>query len=214
MSNVRWERMAAASGVVFVPLFIGAGILIGSAGGELVENIDPAIVAQRLADNTGQLFAGATLAGLAAAALLWFAGSLRAILRPGEGTAGRLSAVAFGGGVLGAALIVTAAILSAAAAFDLADHLGLDEAATAVYSLGGGMAFFGTAFALGLLATAASLVMVRTGTFPKWLGIWGLITGIVLVLGWATFFATFIAGAVALLWLIATSIVAVRKVGS
>lgn len=213
MSNVRWEKWAAASGIAFVPLFIGGGIWFGSAGGEFVENVDPAVISARLSENGWKVLVGATLAGLAAAAFLWFAGSLRAILRPAEGGAGRLSAVMFGGGVLGCGIMLLGALLGAEATYDLADHLNLEESATALYSAAGGIAFFGSAFAVGIVATAASLVMLRTGAFPKWLAIWGLVAGILLVLGWATFFATFIAGIAGLIWIVVTSILAIRRAG-
>ena len=42
---------------------------------------------------------GSFLLMLAAVAFIWFAGSLRAVLRRNEGGEGRLSAIAFGGGV-------------------------------------------------------------------------------------------------------------------
>lgn len=214
MATAGWERLAASTGIIFVPLYVGANVLLGGAGGDIAENTPAEVIARRLVENDIQVLAGATLAGLAAVAFLWFAGSLRSVLRNAEGGTGRLSAVTFGGGVATATMLVAGAVIVGSGTFDLADHLGLAEAAAGAYSLAGGFGFFGVAFGLGLTITPASVVGMRTGVLPRWLSIVGLRAGIALVVGWATFFATFIAGALALIWVLITSVLTARRVGS
>src|SRR6185436_13569355 len=94
-------------------------------------------------DNRDEILAGNALVALGAALLLWWLGSLRSYLRAGEGGEGRLSAAAFGGGVLGVALTL------------------------ALFDIGGDLfAIAGVGFAV--LLGAASCSAARSGALPPW----------------------------------------------
>jgi hypothetical protein len=212
MAGDRWEKLAAATGIAFPLLFVGAAFLIGGAGGDTVDPAD--VVAGRLEDNLVMLGVGTAVAALAAVALLWFSGSLRTALRVAEGGQGRLSAVAFGAGVIGAAMILVGALTAGSAGFELADYQGNAEGARAVYGISFVFPFFGVAISLGALLLATGLVSLRTGLFPAWLGWSGAVLGVIFLLGWWTWFIPSFGGILVLLWVIAISIVLIRMVGS
>src|SRR5262249_62303896 len=95
MDDVKWERIGAAAGVLFVIL-----VLIGSfLPGESPPAVDDSArdIARYFHGHSGAIQAGAVIAGLGAIALLWFLGSLWSRLRRPEGTR-RLAAIAAGGG--------------------------------------------------------------------------------------------------------------------
>lgn len=209
MASARWERIAAATGIGFVVLFVAGGILIGGAGGDTG---DPAVVvAKRLLDSDVRVYVGGTLLGVASAALIWFAGSLRAALRRAEGGAGRLSAVAFGAAVAHAAVLVTGATLGAAAVFELADYQKSPETARAIYSIGGTLALLGSSAPFGAMLAAASVVALRTGVLPSWLAWPGAVVGVLMALGWLIWPIAVFGHMLALLWTLVTSIILVRR---
>lgn len=205
------ERLAAATGIVFVAFFVAGGFLVGGAGGDTSDSA--AEVSRRLLDRDAQVYAGATLLGLAAAALLWFAGSLRVALRRAEGDPGRLSAVAFGAAAVLAALVLIGAVLSGASVFELADYQGDAEAARALYGVSGAVTFFGAALSLGVLLVSASLVSLRTRAFPRWLMSPGIVIGALLTLGWFFWPVTFLGNMLAGVWIIVTSIILMARAG-
>lgn len=212
MAGDRWERLAAATGIAFPLLLVGAGFLIGGAGGDSADSAE--VVAGRLEDNLGMLGAGIGIGALGAVALLWFSGSLRTALRVAEGGQGRLSAVAFGAGVMGAAMILVGALTAGAAGFELVDYQGNVEGARVIYGISFVFPAFGLAISLGALLLASGLVSVRTGVFPAWLGWSGVVLGVIFLLGWWLWFITVFGGILVLLWVIAISIVLVRRGGA
>lgn len=211
-TTTRWERLAAATGIAFPLLFVGAGFLIGGAGGDTADGAEA--VMRRLLDNDVQMAAGLAVAGLALVSLLWFSGSLRTVLRRAEGGQGRLSAVAFAAGVIGAAMILVGLLLAGAATFELADYQGNAVGARTIFGISFGFPAFGVAISLGAMALATGLVSVRTGVFPAWLGWSGAVLGAIFVLGWWFFPITIFGGILLLLWVIAISIVVIRRVGA
>jgi hypothetical protein len=97
MNDHQWERFGAASGTVFVLLFV-AGLFFGSPPdfGAPPEEVSRYYVEdQEAVQTTVVLFT----AGLFF--FLWFLGSLCGVLQAAEGGTGKLSAVVFGGGLVG-----------------------------------------------------------------------------------------------------------------
>lgn len=212
MASVRWERLAAATGIAFVALFVVGAILIGGAGGD---TDDPAqVVSQRLLDNDTNVYLGGALVGVAGAALVWFAGSLRTTLRRAEGGSGRLSAVAFGAAAVQASLLVTAATLGTAAVFELADFQNSAETARAFYAVSGTLALLGTTLPFGVMLASASVVALRTGVLPRWLAWPGAVVGVLMALGWLIWPIAVFGHLLALLWTLITSIILVRRAGT
>lgn len=212
MAKPVWEKLAAATGIGFVILFIVGGWLVGGAG---EETDDPArVVADRLLENDVQLGVGTVLLTLAAVALLWFSASLWASLRRAEGDPARVSAIAFGGGAIASASLLVGSLMAGASGFELADFQESAEGARAFYGVSFVYTFFGTAIFLGVLLAATGTVSIRTGFLPSWLGWTGAILGVLFILGWWTFFIPFFGGVLALIWIIVVSGILIRRVGA
>lgn len=115
MANDRYERYGAASGVLAVILII-VGFGIGASG---FPDIDAPAGdwLTFVTDNQSQIQFGATIAALGIFFLIWFLGSLRSALRVAEGGTGRLSSIAYGGGLVGAAALTFTLAAFEAAAF-------------------------------------------------------------------------------------------------
>jgi hypothetical protein len=199
MAESKLERLAPGAGLMFVALFIGALFdpVVDPVGDEA------AVVAAQLLQDRGQARLAIYAGGLAALALVWFVGSLRSTLRRAEGGTGRLSAVAFGGGVMaGATLLASSAFSSAALEF--ADY-GEDPAGA---RLAAGLAeylFYATNFGMALLVGATFVVALRHGAIPRWLAWVGAVAGALsLVLIWPFFV---IGVLIFLFWVTALSIV-------
>lgn len=166
MSESRLERMAPLTGVVFVGLVVAGTVLINNyeflpPGEELKSFYE---------DNSGTARLGHFLLMVSSAFLIWFAGSVRSTLRTAEGGTGRLSAVAFGGGVLAAATILIAHGAGMAAAVrGLSDGGIPTETAITLFDLSG--VLMGNAVPIGfaVLLGASAVVSLRTGVFARWL---------------------------------------------
>ena len=122
---------------------------------------------------------GAYLVLLSTVPLLWFVGSLRSTLRTAEGGSGRLSAVAFGGGIVGAAAVMAAM----SATLTISERARIDGVITGDYVIilqdFSGNLFAGMgAVALGVMIAATAVVAYRTGFLPRW-SVW--VSGIVAI---------------------------------
>jgi hypothetical protein len=115
MENDRYARYGAASGVV-ATILIMVGFGVGASG---IPDLD-AVADEWLSwvtDNQSQIQFGATLAALGIFFFIWFLGSLRSALRVAEGGTGRLSSIAYGGGLVAAASLVFTLTAFEASAF-------------------------------------------------------------------------------------------------
>lgn len=204
MAEAKWERWAAGAGLIFVALFIGA--LFDPVVDPLGDGAS--VVAAQLLDNRGQARLAVYAGGLAALALVWFVGSVRSTLRRAEGGTGRLSAVAFGGGVMAAVtLVASSAFLSAALEF--ADY-GDDPAGARMAAGLAEYLFYATNFGMALLVGATFVIALRHGVIPRWLAWVGAVGGVLsLVLIWPFFV---IGVLVFLFWVVALSIVLINRV--
>jgi hypothetical protein len=197
MLSGSWARYAPLAGLLFVALVV-ASIIVG---GETPETDDATakVVAEWARDDSEQI-ASALISALAAIPFLWFLGSLRSTLRAGEGGTGRLSAIAYGAGIV----VVAGAAIDASLQFAVADSVGevppnVTQTLSVLYS------DFFLIFPVGFvpLFIASALVILRTRVLPAWLGWTALVLGILGLAGPVGFFA-FLVG---LLWIAAASIV-------
>lgn len=164
MSESRWERWGAATGALSVVLFIA-----GFASIPTPPDVDAPIetIAAYFAAEQDGIRLGLVLITAALFFFIWFLGSLRSALRAAEGGSGRVSTIAFGGGLVSAGALFLLIDLLAAAAFRPAETspevtAALNDAAI----VSGAPALAG----LTALFAATALVMLRTGAFPRWLG--------------------------------------------
>jgi hypothetical protein len=169
------------------------------------------IVAFFMARNS-QLFAlGDYLSTLSLIAFLWFLGRLWSILRHGEGEPAWLSLVALASGLM---IVATA---SAGGGWPLAvfrKDQGLDPQIARLLFDQGNFAFATIWAMLASLSLATGVVIIRTHALPRWLGWAGiLIAGALLAAraAWASSGLVFIPFGFCYLWLIAISIVLIRR---
>jgi hypothetical protein len=200
-----WERRWGWGGVASVALIVLWLIIVLSIDAAAFDSTDEEIRSFFDPDDgdSGWVLVASIFLGLAAITLLGFAGSLRTILRRAEGAPGRLAAVAFAGGALAAGLLllVNAITLGVAAAVSFED-IEVDPAA---YRLVDAIVF-GLLLQIGVAAAvligATSIVALRTGVFPRWLGWAGVIVAVL------AFFTAFLFGIpllLVLLWVLVVS---------
>jgi hypothetical protein len=109
MSKRKWEQIGAAGGIAFVVLQGAAQSLIQIGGAEPSFNAPAQEVATFFENRNPQLFGvGSIMSALSAVAFLWFLGVLWATLRRHEGEPAWMSLVAFGSGLVGVAVSLTA----------------------------------------------------------------------------------------------------------
>jgi len=172
LTEQRWPAFAPLAGIVFVAL----AVLAFAVGGETPDiNDSPVKILKYYNDHdTKNIWASAFLAW-GTVFFFFFLGVLRSALQAAEGGASRLSAVAFGGGlILGVGMLSFAGFTFTLA--DGADHLTPD-AAQALNALNSDF-FFPVAVGLGTLLLATALCSIRSKLFPAWLSWITLIIGI------------------------------------
>jgi hypothetical protein len=161
-----YAKYGAASGIIFLILLVVATILVIPTPPDA--DAGAGKVARYFTDEATPIRAGLLLTAIAGLPFLFFLGTLAYTLRGAEGRAGRLSAVAFGGGLLGAASFGVG-VTGWAVAANTADAVSPDV----IYALNEGAelgyVFGGVAWAAAFAATA--LVIFRTGVLGQAAGI-------------------------------------------
>ncbi len=162
------RRLAPLTGVIFVVLTFLAFSVVGSGVPGFMD--PPGDYVDYFVDDSNQAVATGYLASLAIVFLLWFVGSLRSFLRQAEGGDGRVSAVAFGGGVAASALLLAAYTMAITGGLRADEDGAIDEGAATVL-LDTFFTLFGVAaaFAVAVLVAATAVVIFRTRVLPVWL---------------------------------------------
>lgn len=167
------ERIGAAAGAFFViAIIVGAEM---EMSGSTAATEGPGILANLQRDPTIVNRIGFAWALLGFAAFLVFLGYLHRVLRRAEGPDGWLATVSVGAGLLYLAIKVGAAAPIMAAVFRR-DALTLEFARTLVDL--NDAAFVVSGWAFGLFAAAAALSCLAHGALPRWLGWFGLVSGL------------------------------------
>jgi hypothetical protein len=177
-----WERLAALSGLVAVALWV-IGVVL-----EEVSNLpgeDPNEILSWFQDESNTILSGAFIFMLGSVFFLIFIGALRVRLVRAESGSAFLSAIAFGAGLVVAAL--TLLIPGPNLAGALAEDDLTPEAAQALTVVDDAF-FVGAELAAALLLIATGLTILRYGALPRWVAwisflfaLWLLIPPI----GWA-----------------------------
>ena len=178
MSEPGAERWGAASG--FAVIVVSAAAMIFERGAVLPADSADAVVAH-YTGNQGAIFAQSMLFLAGAAIYLWFLGSLRSFLLRAEGGTGRVSAIAFGAGVvwIGLSMLAQAFQIGLAAAPAAAALPALIATMNAVFTI--------SALPLAVLLAAVAVVTLRHRAFPAWLGWVAVVAaGAQLLLWWST----------------------------
>ena len=208
MGQGQLARWSPISGIVFVVLYVIAGVIYMDAPAPGAT--DDAILSYYADSGNQRRFAIAfLLTTVAAPFFLWFLGSLAARLRHAEGEPGWLSRIAL---VSGAAFVAVALVGTALPQFvpdaveNDPDQFSLDPdvarlLTNAAYTLNPELAVPLSA----PLVLAASLVCLRTGLLPRWVGWVGV--GVTLVS-----FVGFLVGPTFLLaWILLVSVYLLRR---
>jgi hypothetical protein len=158
---------------------------------------------------TASILGGYTqlLAGLAFLYFLW---ALRNRLRRAEGSSEGLSTLAWGSGLVFVAMVFAsaAAMMTVAASVEFSDGpVPNGEFARQMENLGFGLLLLFGLFSVGVCIAAASGSARRTGALPRWLVITGFVVAVIVaVLG-----VIFIPQILLLLWVLAVSVVMLRR---
>lgn len=186
MKNRTREQIGAATGLATAVLF-GISFVIGLSPDVPSMDDSAVAVADYVAQNQDAIQVQVLLNSLAMLFFLWFLGSVRAGLRTAEGGAGRVSAIASGGGLVGTGFVLLAQVFAATAALRPGETdpgvtrllIDLDQ-----LSIGLGAA----AFAVFFWAVAVATLM--DGGLPKVLGWLAAIAAAAAAVGVVTIFTT------------------------
>ncbi|HSG13481.1 MAG TPA: hypothetical protein VLA22_06405 [Gaiellaceae bacterium] len=215
MDKARWDRFAAAGGIVGVALFLVSAVIYGSPS---TVGDDASTVAEFFSDNRDAVLWVTFIQGLAVLAFVWFIAALVTTMR--DAGEPRLAAAAFASFLLVFAIGALSALARAGLAYSIADE-GADLVLP-LYHLTLVFDVFTNLIGAGLLAAVCGATF-RTGMFPRW---WGWITGaaalwaIINSTAWASdgFWSpsgggAFIGLGVFLAWMLVTSILLTRRAG-
>jgi len=197
----RREPWGPAAGIAFVVLFVVGLSLIDFPDGDS----SPLKIAAFYNDNgeRAQLIIGSYLLMLAALFFLWFLAGLRARLMIAEGPPTRLTGIVFGGGLVFTVMLMAAAacFMSVAANIAFGDEkfVGI-EAARLLPQLGYPLLLIGGIFGAIAMIDAASILIVRTGVLPRWVGLYGFAAAVILL--FSVFFLPMLA---LLIWVLCVS---------
>ena len=201
MKNRIWDLAGPLTGIVFVVLLVLSFGIPGSVRGDLdgsITSTSAADAAKLLVERSDQVRTSSFIELFGLAFFFGFLAYFRSRLQQAEGEGGWLTSMAYGGG------LVTAAVLLV--------FISLDLATTAVWDYGPDTQVAKTLIALEwrfvwviappLIAftLGASLVIVRYAALPRWVGWVGFPVAATLLVPW-------IGAVVALAWILVVSIV-------
>lgn len=196
MNESRLEKLAPLTGIIMIG-FLMIGVF-------LINAFDHRPTADRAAEifgqNPGRVALGGSLGLVSGLFLIWFAGSVYSALREREGGTGRLSTIAFGGGVMSAIGLITGYGVIYFAGGQAGRPGGISPA-QALIPYGLFEVLIGLLHGLAVLIGATGILSLRTKSFPAWFG-WA---SVVIAVGILTP-VDYLFEEIALLWIVVTSI--------
>lgn len=166
MRMARWERLAPLTGVLAVALWLVGAVTFVS--NDVDDDATPPQVLRYFEDE-GPIYLGSWAWGLGTLFFIWFLGSLRSRLALAEGGPGRLTALAYGGGIAGSVCALGLVAGDLGGVFLAEEENVSPEAAQALHSSTEGF-FVLASFPLLAMAAATAIAAFRYGALPKWLG--------------------------------------------
>jgi len=180
--EAKWERLGAATGILFVVLLMVSIFMVPTSPDV---NASPGTIAGYYSDNRTAILVSGYIGGLAVPVFLWFLGSLFQTLRRAEGEHARLSIVCLGGGIATAAIALLSAIFSTTLAWSSA--LRGDGGAVRSLFLMSTFSLQFVFFAIATFVAAASVLMIRTGVVHRWIGEAGVLFAMLMLVGAGSF---------------------------
>jgi len=218
MSNYFWQRLGAASGIVYVVVLLGPDLIQGGPSEEPTMTAAEAIAHSCVTAAAAQPKDAVIpiLHALGFLFFLFFLGSLWSALRRAEGDNGWLSAAAFGGGLASFAIKFASGAFGVAASRNAC--AGIDPQLWQVLQDMNSASFFISFLPLAVLSAASAVVAIRFGVpLPRWLGWMSAVVAVALLVdGFAGTIYTRDVGLsflLFMLWTLVTSIVLIRRAG-
>ncbi len=197
--RIGWERWGALAGAAFVVLYVAAfslGIEVGDSDSEILDYYADS------GNRTKEAVAFFLIAG-AALAFLLYATALRNLVAMVEEETRPLTALAWAGGAVAAALLLAGNAVSRATAFAaMTEGFEVVPDTREMLETAGFLLFVSAMLAAILLVVAVSLAALRYGVLPRWLAWAGFVTAALLPLAIA-----FVGYLVFLAWVLAVSAV-------
>ena len=213
MSDRIWTRIAAAGGIFYVVLTLLGNDVLGSGGGPDMTATRSQIGAYvRTHPPTALSWAALYIELLGILAFVFFLGTLWTVLRRAEGERSPFSAIAFGAGLVSVGVKIASFPAAIAAFYRAQEGIG-SQLAAALLDMNG-VSFVLTWAIDAVLLAATAVVVLRTGALPRWIGLSAAVLSPALLVGVA--FATsfgFFPYVLTTLWIVATSIVLIRRAG-
>ena len=187
MTGDRWTTFGAASGAIFVAMFVAGGSLMGTPsdyGGP------PADAAAYFQENDAQIQVGSAIVAAAVPFLVWFLATVRSLARAAGPAAARAATVAYGCGLTTLALYLSDVAALTVGALRPENMSASPELAAALldYSfLAIAMATFLTS---AILVAFAVLALRDKAVWPEWLGWLALAAALAYSLRIGTLFTT------------------------
>lgn len=179
MNQSGWNRWFLLSGIIFVILYLVPGILVGGSVGFMP---DGQSVITFVSSNADTVYLAGYLGTLSAFFLLWFAGSLRAVLKGVAPLHDPLADIALGGGVAAAVFMAVAHAGWGVLSERVASAAGVGpDAAIATIDTWGSLSGVALPIAFAALSGATGLAIVRTKLLPAWFGWVSVILAVILL---------------------------------
>ena len=218
MDDRRYEKLAAATGIVFVVLLI-AGVFAVPKSPPKIDDPITKIGRFYVAHHNGLLW-GAFIGGLASLFGLWFLGTVVAYLR--RNGAPRLATIAFGGAIAATAAAGVAGIVGVTLAYLVGQNINAADARI-LFDMGT-LLITGIWIPVAVFMAATSMAIMRTRSLPAWIWQTGAVIAVLEVLASASLFAhsgffapggtsSLIALGLFGLWMLALSITLIGRIG-
>jgi len=175
VDDSKWERWSALGGILFVILILVGGFLPGSPP----KTGDSATkIANFINDKGDEIRWAGYIGALGGVAFFWFLGSVWRVLRRAEGGDPRLTVVAVAGAVFASVMGAIGGITLSVLGITGVAGAGGVKTTRLIYITSTNLAV-GTVFGMAVFVAAFSVVILRTGVFPKFLGWFGVLIALV-----------------------------------
>jgi hypothetical protein len=163
----RIARVAPLTGVVFFALALAGVVSMGESPDFAGK---PSEFAEYYTDEKSRVILGSMIFIVSIFFLLWFLGTLATASRRAEGEEGRVSRIAYGGGLVGSALLLGGMSLNAMAALRVDEQGSISDDVAVVYGdLSSTLGFLAAAVGFAVLLAGIAVVNWRTPFLPRWL---------------------------------------------